>query len=48
MPAVSLTQDQLRAILAGEAVSALGDSAALAELITYLDREQNGFSMHVR
>jgi alkyl sulfatase BDS1-like metallo-beta-lactamase superfamily hydrolase len=48
MPAVSLTQEQLRAILGGEAVSAQGDTKVLAELITFLDREQTGFSMHVR
>ena len=48
MPAVSLTQDQLRAIAGGDPVSIEGDSKALAELITYLDLEQAGFSMHVR
>ena len=48
MPAVSLTQDQLRAILGGDAVSAQGDTKVLAELITYLDLEQTGFSMHLR
>jgi alkyl sulfatase BDS1-like metallo-beta-lactamase superfamily hydrolase len=48
MPAVSLTQDQLRAILGGEALSVQGDTKVLTELIAYLDLEQNGFSMHVR
>jgi hypothetical protein len=48
MPAVSLNEDQLRAILGGEAVSVQGDTKVLTELITYLDLEQNGFSMHVR
>ena len=48
MPAVSLTQDQLRVILGGEALSVQGDTKVLTELIAYLDLEQNGFSMHVR
>lgn len=48
MPAVSLNEDQLRAILGGEALSVQGDTKVLVELIAYLDLEQNGFSMHVR
>jgi alkyl sulfatase BDS1-like metallo-beta-lactamase superfamily hydrolase len=48
MPAVSLTTDQLRSLVAGERTESSGNVAVLAELINYLDLEQKGFSMHVR
>lgn len=48
LPTVSLNRDQLQAILAGEEVSDIGDADTLGQLIAYLDRDQQGFSMHVR
>ncbi len=48
MSAVSLSADQLRAVLAGEEVQVGGDRTVLNQLIAYLDRDQQGFSMHVR
>jgi alkyl sulfatase BDS1-like metallo-beta-lactamase superfamily hydrolase len=48
MSAVSLSTDQLRSVLAGEDVQVDGDRSVLNQLIAYLDREQQGFSMHVR
>ena len=48
MSAVSLTTDQLRSVLAGEDVKVGGDRSVLNQLIAYLDRDQQGFSMHVR
>lgn len=48
MPAVSLTQGQLRTILGGNAADIQGDTKVLAQLISYLDLEQTGFFMHVR
>ncbi len=48
VPVVGLSAAQLRAILAGETVSDIGDADALGQLIAYLDRDQQGFSMHLR
>jgi hypothetical protein len=48
MSAVSLSTDQLRSVLAGEDVQVGGDHSVLNQLIDYLDREQQGFSMHLR
>lgn len=48
MPAVSLSTDQLRSLAAREVTDASGDVEVLIELISYLDLEQEGFSMHVR
>ena len=48
VPAVSLTTEQLRAVLAGEEAKVTGDNKTLNQLIAYLDRDQQGFSMHVR
>ena len=48
IPAVSLSTQQLRAVLAGEEAQVAGDRQALDQLIAYLDREQKGFQMHVR
>lgn len=48
MAAVSLTGEQLRAVLAGKETEISGDGAALNQLIAYLDRDSQGFSMHVR
>jgi hypothetical protein len=38
----------LRSVLAGEDVKVGGDRSVLNQLIAYLDRDQQGFSMHVR
>jgi alkyl sulfatase BDS1-like metallo-beta-lactamase superfamily hydrolase len=48
MPAVSLGTDQLRSVLAGDDVKVGGDRGVLNQLIAYLDRDQQGFSMHLR
>ena len=49
IPAVRLSADQLRSVLAGEpAPDAAGDTAVLASLISYLDTEHEGFYMHLR
>jgi alkyl sulfatase BDS1-like metallo-beta-lactamase superfamily hydrolase len=48
VPVVSLSAARLRAILAGETVGDIGDADALGQLIGYLDRDQRGFSMHLR
>lgn len=49
MPAVRLTAQQLRDVLAGKPAPAdAGDTAALAGMIAYLDRDSQGFYMHVR
>ncbi len=49
MPAVRLTAQQLRDVLAGKPAPAdAGDTAALAGMIAYLDRDSPGFYMHVR
>ena len=49
MPAVSLTTQQLREVLAGKpAPAGSGDTRALASLLGYLDRDNSGFYMHVR
>lgn len=46
---VSLTAEQLRAVLAGKpAPSGAGDTADLQRLLGYLDRQPPGFYMHVR
>ena len=49
VPAVSLSSQQLREVLAGQPLPAgAGDAQALANLLGYLDRENPGFYMHVR
>jgi len=49
MPAVRLTAQQLRDVLAGKPAPAdAGDTAALAGMIAYLDRDNQGFYLHVR
>ena len=49
MAAVRLTAQQLRDVLAGKsAPEGAGDTSALASLLAYLDRENEGFYMHVR
>ena len=48
MPAVTLTTPQLRAVLAGEDVQIAGERKTLNQLLSYLDRTQKGFQMHVR
>ena len=46
---VSLTAEQLRAILAGKpAPAGAGDAEGLQRLLGYLDRQSPGFYMHVR
>ncbi|MEJ2531147.1 MAG: alkyl sulfatase dimerization domain-containing protein [Halioglobus sp.] len=46
--AVSLTAAQLRALLAGEESGIAGDATSLEKLLTYLDRDPQGFYMHLR
>jgi alkyl sulfatase BDS1-like metallo-beta-lactamase superfamily hydrolase len=49
MPAVRLTAQQLRDVLAGKPAPAdAGDTAALAGMVACLDRDSQGFYMHVR
>ena len=48
MTAVSLSTEQLRTLLAGKEGEVAGDRKALYHLIAYLDRDQQGFQMHVR
>jgi alkyl sulfatase BDS1-like metallo-beta-lactamase superfamily hydrolase len=49
IPTVTLSTTQLRDILAGKpAPDGTGDTAALASLLSYLDRENKGFYMHLR
>ena len=49
IPVVSLSTAQLRDVLAGKpAPDGAGDTAALASLLSYLDRKNEGFSMHLR
>lgn len=49
IPAVRLTAQQLRDVLAGKpAPDGAGDTEALAGMIAYLDRGNQGFYMHVR
>jgi alkyl sulfatase BDS1-like metallo-beta-lactamase superfamily hydrolase len=49
IPTVSLSAAQLRDILAGKpAPDGTGDTATLTSLLSYLDRENKGFYMHLR
>ena len=49
IPAVRLTAQQLRDVLAGKpAPQDAGDMQAVAGMLAYLDRENQGFYMHVR
>jgi alkyl sulfatase BDS1-like metallo-beta-lactamase superfamily hydrolase len=47
-PSISLTMKELRSFLAGGKADIEGDIKALTQLISYLDLEQAGFSLHVR
>jgi alkyl sulfatase BDS1-like metallo-beta-lactamase superfamily hydrolase len=48
MAMVNLNTQQLRSVLDGQQPEILGDGATLNQLIAYLDRDVQGFSMHVR
>jgi alkyl sulfatase BDS1-like metallo-beta-lactamase superfamily hydrolase len=48
MAMVNLNTQQLQSVLDGKQPKILGDGATLNQLIAYLDRDVQGFSMHVR